>query len=90
MVPALGFLQPMKILLQFLFAGPSRAVDSLQHGVAGVATPICASEFGEPKRLSEAPRSGQMRSATEVDEVALPIESDHFIGRNARDDLCLV
>ena len=69
---------------------PGGSVDTLQHGVAGVASPISTGHPGQVKGLAELAGRRQMRSKAKVDEFALPIERQRFVLRDILDYLCFV
>src|SRR3954468_1379819 len=58
---------------------PRGAVDSLQHRVSLIAAPIGAGDAGELEGANNSGR-GNMRSAAEIDPVALAIERDGRFG----------
>ena len=71
-------------------AGPGRAVDALQLGVALVAAPVGAGQLGQLERLAHVARGGQVRPAAEVHPVPLAIDRDRLVAGDALDDLGLV
>src|SRR5690606_14482335 len=89
-IAPLGLLEPLEVRLELLRLGPSRAVDALQHLVARVAAPIRAGELRQLEREPEAAGRRQVRAPAQVDEVALPVQADRLIARDAGDDLGLV
>src|SRR5262249_713885 len=89
MIPLLGLLDALQVGVEFLPGRPRRAVDALQHLVAGVAPPVRA---GDAREL-EGPdprRARHGRPTTETHELALPIDRHDLVGWEAFDDLHLV
>jgi len=78
-----------QMLLQLVLCRPGRAINSLQHFVAVITTPIGARQFHELEKFQLA-RVRYVRSSAQVLEVAFRVQGDILIGRNARDDLGLV
>ena len=88
-IAPLRLLEPVQILVELLLVGPGGAVNALQHLVARIATPVSPRDLGELEGL-ELAGGRHMRSAAQVDPVALPVEADFLLLRNAGDDLGLV
>ena len=88
-IALLRFLEPLQVLLELLLVRPGGAVDPLQHLVARIATPVSPRHLGELEGL-ELARRRHVRSAAQVDPVALPVEADLFLAGNSSDDLRLV
>jgi len=79
----------MQVLLEFLFGRPGRAVDALQHLVAAVAAPVGAGQLGQAE-LPQLARIRHMRTATEINELALAVERNLLAFRQVLDDFRLV
>src|ERR1700730_15801286 len=88
-IAPLRLLEPVQVLVELLLVRPGGAVNALQHLVARIATPVSPRDLGELERL-ELARGGHMRPAAQVDPVALPVEADLVLVRNAGADLGLV
>src|SRR5439155_15461369 len=89
MIALLGLLEPVQIPIELLLVGPGGAVNALQHLVARIAAPVSPRDLGKLERL-ELSRGGDVRSAAQVDPIALPVQADLVLVRNAGDDLGLV
>ena len=89
MIALLGFFEPRQVRLEALLVGPRRAVDALEHRVLRIAAPIGARDFHELERAQLA-GARHVRTAAKVEPVALPVQADVFVRRNAGDDLGLV
>ena len=63
------------MLLEFFFIGEGCRIDTLQHGVLLITTPVSASNAGQFKDLKHA-CCGDMRSTTQVNKGALTIKGD--------------
>ena len=88
-VALLGLLQHGEVVLQVFLVGPGRAVHALQHLVAVVAPPVGAGHLHELEYF-ELAGGRHMRPATQVDPLALAIQTDGLVRGNAGDDLGLV
>ena len=84
-----GLLHLLEVLVQLLLVRPGRAVDALQHGVALVAAPIRAGDGGQLERAQPA-GGGDVRSAAEIEPLALPVNRERLIAGDSFDDLDLV
>src|SRR5690606_29319930 len=69
--------------------GPGRTVDTLQHLVVAVAAPIGTGNLHQLEDLQLAGRR-HVRPTAQVNEVALAIQADGFVGRDGGDDFRLV
>ena len=78
MIPLFRFLYSCQILLKLLFIRPRRAVNTLQHFIAGIAAPIGACHFGQLKRLKLA-SARHMRATAQVHPGTLLIERDLLV-----------
>ena len=90
MVAALGLLQHVQVGLELLLVRPRGAIDPLEHLVVGIPAPVRARDAHELERLAEPSGRGEVRTAAEVDPVALAVEGDGLVARDALDDLRLV
>src|SRR6266853_3100204 len=88
-VALLRLLDHAQVRFLFLLLGPGGPVDPLQHLVPGIAPPIGACDLGELEDL-ELARGGNVRAATQIDEIPFPVQRDLFAGGNRGDDLRLV
>ena len=88
-VALLRFLEAGEIRLQRLLVRPRGAVDALEHRVLRVAAPVGARDLHQLER-AELARAGHVRTAAQVEPVALPVQADVFVRGDARDDLGLV
>ena len=66
------------------------SVDPLEHLVAGVAAPVRARDAHQLERLAELAGGGEVGAAAEIDPLALAVQGDRLVARDARDDLRLV
>ena len=89
MVAFFSFFQLGEVVLQVFFAGPSRAVNALQHFVFAVTAPIGTGHLHELKVL-ELARAGHVRAAAQIFKSALFVQTHIFIGRNAANDFGFV
>jgi hypothetical protein len=74
-VAGLRFLQAREVVVELLLGQERRAIDALEHRVLLVALPV---RSGRVRELEDAepPRRSDVRSAAEVDELALPVAGD--------------
>jgi hypothetical protein len=88
-VALFGFLEHRQVGVLLLLLRPCRAVDALEHLVLAVAAPVRA---GKLHQLEDLELAGvrHMRTATQVDEAAFPVQRDVLSRRNRTDDLGLV
>ena len=88
-VALLGHLQPRHVLFELLLRGEGGTVDAGEHGVVGVAAPVGA---GRREHFDgrDAPGVGHVRTAAQVDEVAVPVDADGLVFRQVADELDLV
>ena len=80
-VAPLSLFKHMQIGILVFLPGPCRAVNALQHLVAGVAAPVGASELHQLEYFEFAGR-GHMRPAAQVDEVAFTIKTNWIASGN--------
>ena len=88
-VALVGFFQHRQILLQLVFGGPSRSVNTLQHFVAVIAAPISTSHLHELEKLQLA-GARHVGATAQIFKRAVAVQRDIFVGRNAGDDLGFV
>src|SRR5689334_2119843 len=89
-VTALRLLELIEVLVELLLARKRSAVDTLQLGVFRVAAPIRAGHVHQLEGLAEITRRRQVRSDTEIDKIALPVEADLLARRDLADVFSLV
>ncbi len=89
MVALLGFLEARQVRLQRLLVRPRGAVDALEHCVLRVAAPVGARDLHQLER-AELAGAGHVRTAAQVEPVALPVQADVFVRGDGCDDLGLV
>ncbi len=78
-VALLGLLEEAQVLVQPLGVGKDRAVDALQRMVRLVTLPVGGGHAQQLEVLQQ-PGRRQVRSAAEVDEVALPVNRNFIAG----------
>ena len=89
MIALFCFFQLCEVILQIFFAGPSRAVNALQHFVFAITAPISSRQFHEFEVL-ELACAGHVRAAAQIFKRAFFVQTHIFIGRNAANDFCFV
>ena len=89
MVALFGFFEHVEVRGLFVLRRPGGAVDALQHFVLAVSAPVGTRHLHELVHL-ELARRRDVRTAAEVDEVALAVERNHFAFGNRLDDFGLV
>ena len=89
MVALLGLFETSEVGLQFLVRAPSRAVNTLQHFVLGIAAPVGARYLHQLEGL-QLRGARHVRATTQVEPSALPVQRNIFAGRNRVDDLRFV
>ncbi len=89
MVALFGFFQLGQIRLQVFVVQPGGAVDAAEHLVVVIATPISTSHLHQLER-AQLVGGGHVRATTEVGELALRIQRQLLVRRDAFDDLGLV
>ena len=82
-IALLRLLEALQVGVELLLVRPGGAVDPLQHLVARVPAPVGAGDLGELERLQLAGR-GHVRAAAQVHPVALAVEADLLLVRDAR------
>ncbi len=89
MVALLRFLQHREVVVEFLFGFECRAVNALQLRIFFVALVVRAGHIGELER-ADVSGAHHVRPGAEIDEIAVAIERNFFVGRNVFDDVELV
>ena len=88
-IALLSFRQAIDVGFQFFLVAPSGAINTLQHFIVAVATPVGAGNFSQLKGGQFCSRRN-MGAATEIDEVTLTVEANGLIVGNAGDNLSFV
>src|SRR3984893_18817504 len=91
MIAALGFLEAVKVCVEFFLGEEARGIDALELRIAFVALPVGAGDAHQLKSLNALGRR-DVRAAAEVDEFAGGVERDHrvfslFFNKLALEDL---
>ena len=86
MVALLRFLQHCEVVVEFLFGFERRAVNALKLRICFVAFVVHAGDACEFER-ADVSRAHHVRPRAEIDEIAVSIERDFFVGRNVFDDV---
>ena len=90
-VALLGFLEAMQIGVEVFLLRPRGAVDALQHRVFRIAAPVRTGKLHQLVGFGELAGRRQVRAATHVEPVALPVDRQFLAGRDdVVDDLDLV
>ncbi len=89
MVALLRLLQHVEIGVELLLGVPGGAVDARQHRVARVAAPIGAGHLHQLEGVADLPRGRHVRTAAEVEPVALLVDLDLLVFRDRVDQLDL-
>ena len=89
-VAAFRLLQHMQVGVEFLLVAPGGAIDARQHGVAVIAAPIRAGHLHQLERRTDIGGGAHVRSAAQIEPVALAIQRDGLVARQVLDDLRLV
>ena len=89
MVALLGLGQHGQVLLQVILGGPGRAINTLQHFVFMVTTPVGARHLHQFE-MFELASAWHVRAAAQVFKSTFTVQADIFTRRNAANDLCLV
>ncbi len=89
MIAPFGLLEPLQISLQRFLIRPGRAIDSLQHFIAGVSSPVGPGDLGQ---LESAQITGtrDVRSTAEICPLALSIDANLLAFRDSLDNFSLV
>ena len=75
MVAFLDILQMLQIFVQLIFCGEGTSVNPLQHGFAGIASPVSA-RGGSQFKCFDALCVHEMRPCAQIDEIPLGVEGD--------------
>ena len=86
MVAFLRFLEHREVVVEFLFGFERRAVNALKLRIFFVAFVVRAGDGGELER-ADVSRAHHVRPGAEIDELAVAIERNFFVGRNVFDDV---
>ena len=89
MVALFGLFQHGQVLLQIFLASPSRTVNTLQHFLGVVTTPIGAGQLHQLEVL-ELASTGHVGATAQIFEGAFAVERHILARRNAADDFGLV
>src|SRR6266478_5373748 len=87
-IAALGFLDAVKVRVQFFLREEGHRVNALKLGIAFLALPISAGDVHQLERLNALARRN-MRAAAEVDEFSSGVERNHRLGGFFFDKLAL-
>ena len=74
-----GLLDALEVLVELLLRVEERAVDALQHRLLLVAAPVRPGDAHQLE-LGHLARALDVRPLAEVDEVALPVQTDLLVG----------
>ena len=88
-VALFGFLDLPEIGVELFLLRECRAVDPRQHRIVAVAAPVRASDLHQLERIADLAGGGHVRSAAEVEPVALEIDLDRFVAGNGVDQFDL-
>ena len=86
MIALLRFLQHREVVVEFLFGFERRAVNALELRIFFVAFVIRAGDGGQLE-CADVSRAHHVRPRAEIDELAVAIERNLFVGRNVFDDV---
>src|SRR5229473_3197694 len=87
-IAALGFLDAVKMRVQFFLREEGHRVNALKLGIPFLALPVSAGDVHQLERLDALGR-GNVRAAAEVDEFSGGVEGDHRLGGFFFDKLAL-
>ena len=88
MVALLGFLELLEIGVELFLLGEGGAVDARQHRV-GIAAPIGARDLHQLEGVADLAGRGHVRTAAEVEPVALLVDLDRLVAGNGVDEFDL-
>ena len=88
-VALLGFLDLLQIGVEFFLLGKGGAVDARQHFAVGIAAPIGAGDLHQLERVADLAGRGHMRTAAQIEPVALFVDFQRLIRRNSVDQFDL-
>ncbi len=86
MIALLRFLKYCEIFVELLFCFKRGPVNALKLWICFIAFVVCAGDSGQLE-CADVSRAHHVRSSTEIDEIAIPIERNLFVGRNVFDDV---
>ena len=89
MISFLRFLQHREVIVEFLFVFERSAVNALQLRICLVALVVCAGDISELE-CADVSRAHHVRARAQIDELAIAVQRNFFIGRNVFDDIELV
>ena len=89
MVSLFSLFKQRQILLQFIFGGPSRAVNALQLFVVLIASPIRARHLHQLEVL-ELACAGHVRATAQVFKRPFAVKANFLVSRNAGNDFSFV
>ena len=89
MVAFFSLFQLGEVVLQIFFAGPCRAINTLQHFVFAVTAPIGTGHLHELEVL-ELASAWHVRATAQILKRAFFVQAHIFIGRNAANDFGFV
>src|SRR5947209_14888131 len=89
MVALLGFSELLQIPIELILLGKGCAVDAAEHLAIGIAAPIGACHLHQLEGRAHLPGRGHMRTATEVEPVALLVDTDVLPFRDSVHELDL-
>src|SRR5271166_4481226 len=88
-IALLGLLDLLEMGIELFLPGEGGAVDAGEHLALGIAAPIGARDLHQLERASDLPGRRHMRTAAEVEPVALLVDLDLLVRRNGVDQLDL-
>ena len=88
-VALLGLLDLLQVRGQVLVTGPGGAVDALELGILGIATPVGASDLGQLEGIADLARGGHVWAAAEIGPCALRVDLEVLARWNGVDQLDL-
>ena len=86
MIALLRFLEHREVVVEFLFGFERRAVNALELRIFFVALVVRAGDGGQLE-CADVSRAHHVRPGAEIDEIAVAIERNLFVGRNVFDDV---
>ena len=89
-VAALGFLQQVQVLVQFLLGGKRYAIYALEDGILLVSAPVRARRAHQFETLRQFPGVREVRPPAQVGVIALLVERERLVLRQVVDEFHLV
>ena len=86
MIALLRFLEHREVVVEFLFGFERGAVNALKLRILFVALVVRAGNGGQLE-CADVSRAHHVRPGAEIDEIAVAIERNFFVGRNVFDDV---